>query len=101
MFTRQLANGFDPTAVGDESSESCVGGDKSDKRDEQPNINFADGQTICMDDFVYAWHRNAKNGLVGLVLRCEVSPRLGEAYPSGGRVNEKRGNAGSRLFTAL
>lgn len=74
---------------------------KLDKRDEQPNINFPDGQTICVDDFVYAWHRNTKNGLVALVLGCKVSPRLGEDYPSGGRVNEKRGNAGSRLFTGL
>lgn len=88
-------------SVGDKSSESCVRGDRSDKRDEQPNINFADGQTICMDDFVYAWHRNTKNVLVGIVLGCEVSPRLGDDYPSGGRVNEKRGNAGSRLFTGL
>ena len=57
-----------------------------------------------MDDFVYAWHRNTKNGLVGLVLGCEVSQGLGERgedYPSGGRANEKRGNAGSCLFTAL
>jgi len=54
-------------SVGDKSSESCVGGDKLDKRDEQPNINFPDSQTICMEDFVYAWHRDTKNGLVALV----------------------------------
>jgi hypothetical protein len=48
-----------------------VGGDKSGKRDEQPNINFADGQTIRVNDFVYAWHRNTKNGSVGIVLGCE------------------------------
>ena len=33
---------------------------QSDKRDKEPNIYFADGQVICMNDLVDTRHRNAK-----------------------------------------